>query len=424
MYNNDNFKIVAIPRHYRLFSFWFAISFILNGYASGLPGLSLGSVVFIILIIYAIRKSRGKVRQIQAIELIILFLVISLIDYLIVTNSIEIKSIFVGFSKYIVWAFMLSFCSSVLFCETELQKRLLNISYILISYLILQLISYFVFSIRFPNIYSFAFLQPYAEGYAAEIAEGVIIYRPASFLSESSFLGNFLVCTLIMVLSSLEKQYDKKLFKKAIYLSVGVIMSTSTSTIILLPIIWVMLGKNCYKRHKQGFRVVISCLLVFVVFVFIIFESLSNSGNVFFENVFYTFDKFNNLENSSRFGASYDYLNYIPKNLKAFGVGIGNEIPFLKTLVFSDAYYMNSATTLLAQVGYVGLILFLLYLFYLLYTSVRYKHKGALTLIIIYLLQGIGSGIWFSTYGVLYMFIASGYLCSNMQTKFLLHNRC
>ena len=214
-------------------SFLFAFSFILNGYASGLPGLSLGSVVFVILVVYSLFHSQNRRVFRTSLVVLALFVLISILDYAVAPNSLEFASIGIGLSKYFIWAFMISFGSSIIFNKNELMKWMIRISIVLLIYLIIQSISFYVFSRFLPNIIEIGPLHAYDAGYAdSDLGEGFII-RPASFLSESSFLGAYFMCTLIMVLVENQKQYSKKLFRLALLFTMAIILTWSAPSPVI-----------------------------------------------------------------------------------------------------------------------------------------------------------------------------------------------
>lgn len=401
-----------------ILSFLFAFSFILNGYASGLPGLSLGSVVFIILVIYSIIHARNYRIMSASIVLFCIFILFSLLDYAVAPNSLDTPSILIGVGKYLIWAFMISYGSSVIFYREELMKWMIRLSIVLLLYLIIQSISFYFFSRYLPNIFEIGPLHAYDKGYAdSRLGEGFII-RPASFLSESSFLGAYFICTLVMVLVENQKKYSKKLFKLALLFTFAILLTTSTSAIIMIPLIWLFLGSSSYKNNKKLSWMVLVGLIWLFITVVSVFSSLKDSDNALLYSLFYSFDKFEHLEDSTRFGNSYAFLHYIPDYLKLIGVGIGNEVPFLKPLVFSEHYYMNSTTMMLMQVGWVGLSAFVLFLLYLVKQSYKYKAIGVPILTLIYFILGFGSGIWLGTYGILFMFIACGYIMDAKMKKY------
>lgn len=393
-----------------ILSFWFAFSFILNGYASGIPGLSLGSVVFIILVIYSILHAKDCRVFGVSLFVLTLFICFSIIDYVIIPNDLDVLSILIGLSKYLIWAFMISYGSSIIFNKSELMKWMIRFSIVLFIYLIIQNISFYVFSKFLPNIIEIGPLHAYDAGYAASgLGEGFII-RPASFLSESSFLGAYFICTLIMVLVENQVQYSSKLFRLALLFTFAIFLSTSTSAMIMVPLIWFFLGSSCYKHNKLFSWVVLVGLIWLIITIVAVFSSLGNSDNALLYSFFYSFDKFERLESSTRFGDSYAFLYYIPDFFKLLGVGIGNEVTFLKPLVYSEHYYMNSTTMLLIQVGWLGISLFVLFLLYLIKLSIKYKAIGVPVLVLIYFILGFGSGVWLGTYGILFLFIACGYI--------------
>ena len=77
-----------------IFAFFFALSFILNSYSSGIDGISLGAVIHIIYAIisivliskYGLKIGKNAV-QISPILLAIIFTVISMIDIVFLPSS-------------------------------------------------------------------------------------------------------------------------------------------------------------------------------------------------------------------------------------------------------------------------------------------------------------------------------------------------
>ena len=407
----------SIHRKNNFLSFWFAFSFVLNGYASGIPGISLGSVVFIILVLYSIVHSKNKKISSGAIYLLMIFLFISIIDYSVVQNSLDFMSICIGISKYFVWAFMITFGSSVVFHKDTLLSWMVKISLILLLYLIIQNVFFYGFSVYLPNIIEFGPFRAYDSGYVDERFKDTFIIRPASFLSESSFLGGYFTCTLIMLLSEIQKEYSKKMFRFALLISLGIVLTSSTSSITQLPIIWFLLGSNSYRHHKLLSTFLLIAVVGVTLAIWNIFSSLEDSNNALLYSLFYAFNKFDNLENSTRFGNSYAFLNYIPEYLRVLGVGIGNEVKFLKEVVTSNHYYMNSVTMLLVQLGGVGFLLFSIFLMNMFSISVKLKEQASIVLILLYFIHGFSGGMWIGTYGILFLFVANGYLINSKNKR-------
>lgn len=382
------------------FAFWFVFSFVLNGYASGIPGVSLGSLLFVLFIILSF-LSPHKYKCNNSIYLLLVgFFFISILDY--VTVGLYGNPI-IGVLKLAIWGLMINRVTPI-YLRFESLKKWFNIfSIILIGYLIVQIVGFYVLGVYFPNIFSFGPLQPYDEGYAdySLLSESIIL-RPASLLSESSFLGNFLLISLLVNLDSANELKGKTLFFP-LFLSLGVILTTSTSAMILLVIVWFVYFGKLNKYIKAGI------LVVSVVFSIQIIKTGLDLININDDSSLgYSIEKFNHLDASTRFGKSYDYLAYLNGGNRVLGVGVGNETSFIASHFSTnndEDIYLNSVTGLLFSVGILGTFLFALFIFYLFILSIKRKSRLSFCIILFYVIKAFSSGILFSTYGILFLMV-------------------
>lgn len=379
---------------FKRFAFWFAFSFILNGYASGIPGISLGSFVFLFMIIVSFIINLGQIKRNNLIYLLIFsFLIISVLGY----STVGLYgNPLIGILKLIIWALMINQVCPTCF-RFDAVIRWMNIfSTIIIAYLILQLIAYHGLETYLPNIFNIGPLQPYDPNYADyERLSQSFVYRPASFLSESAFCGNYLLVTLLLNLEKSKNILDN--IKFLIFLSLGIVLCSSTSALVLLLVAWGIYFNKISFRWRMA---LIACVVVGVLGVVnkpIEFESDSSIG--------YSLEKFNNLESSSRFGNSYNYLSLLQGRDAKFGVGVGNETAFLMSRTPNDHIYLNSVTNLLFSVGYTGTFIMCLFILYLFVLSIVKRSHLSFCLLLFYFVKAFGSGILFSTYGILFLMI-------------------
>lgn len=380
------------------FAFWFAISFILNGYSSGVPGASLGTIVFVIMIFFSLLQSNHSHIKVHVamILLVSIFFVITCIDIAIVDS---VGNVSIGILKLIVWTMMICWVCPVYFRYDEVLKWFTRIANILMIYLIIQITSYVVFSFYLPNIFDYGLIKPYDDVYAN--MEGIenFAYRPASFLSESSFCGNYLLCTLVMYLDKCANQIKRNQILYALFISMGIVLCTSTSAIVLLLIVWLIFYSVFPQKWKFIILIIVSCISIYIVTGHI------NQNSKLGYSMVYAFDKFSNLDHSRRFGRSYDYLDLLSPSEKWFGVGVGNEMSFLKSKTSMDTLYLNSISTILVQTGYMGLFVFFIFILALYYRTYKAKSLMAFSLLLAYTIKGFASGIYFSTYGIMFLMI-------------------
>lgn len=407
-YSKENSK-----RQRETFSFWLVFSLILNGYTSGIPGLSLGSLVLIVMVILsllqAVQLGKMKANAVMLFGIIISFSSLIGYCYFSLTDTqinTSLLSGITGFAKFWLWVLMASIVVIQNYDFDALLKWLYRFAMILTAYLIIQNIAFYVAGIYLPNIFRFGLLQPYADDYAnyERLASGRIL-RAGSLLSESSFYGNFIICTMALYLEKyIGELHGKRLFS-VLYMAAGVILCGSTSAIIIIAGMFFLFYRkvNSSKRWQVSFLIIMTVITVVIAWPQLMGTSLGTSLQ-------YSFGKFSYLDQSSRFGKSYSYLGRLKTQYKIFGVGIGFDAVTIKNLSGADSIYLNSVTSLIIQSGYVGSIFFLIFCARLISRSISTKNLSASCLTIAYVIKGFASGIYFSTYGVLFMFIIIGQL--------------
>lgn len=346
------------------------------------------------------------------------FFLLSLIT--IPTNglSVNIINVIIDASKYLLWILFAAVVVPLLYDNEILLYWLKRIAFILTTYLIIQTVAYYAFGIFLPNIFSFGPLVPYDSGYADYSGiDRIAFLRPASFLSEPSFYGNYAIFTLCLVLNSFKNTCSKIDLLLSLYLTLGIILSSSTSAIIMLALVWGILGWDIIRVYK---KISILCLFGLVLVILSIvsnFDSLGDSGSQTDTAVFQTFDKFSRADDNRRLGTSFDYLDRLDSSELLFGVGIGCDKAKFHKEFASGHLYMNSVTTLVVQLGYVGAGIFALFILSVLMKAIRYRNKLVITLLAIYVIKAFASGILFNTYGIMLITIVTGSMFTSINEK-------
>lgn len=400
-----------------IFSFWFVFSFILNGYATGIPGVSLGSAVLVILFIITVFQSVRK--GILSIErpIISFALIITLTSlfgtmiFNIVCPELIVSSskIVLGTAKFWIWVFMSAFVAVKKYDNESFTKWMVFFATVMTIYLIFQCIFYYGPHIYLPNIFRFGPLRPYAEGYANYDKLGNAgLLRPAGLLSESSYYGNFVLCTTVLYLEKNIKQMSKKKILYVVFLCMGIILSGSTSAIIFQGIVLILYLRKAKSSLKVQMLIIIPIVAILICVLWVNFFNESFIGHT----LEYAFNKFGYLDKSTRFGKSYNYLHLLPKNLFFLGTGIGSDQPLISMITRETSVYLNSITSLIIQTGIIGCVLFLFLMLFYIKEAFRFRNTLVFSLIATYFVKGFASGIFFSTYGILFMFIIVGQLRS------------
>lgn len=405
-----NWQNTITMKHKReIFAFWFSISFILNGYASGIPGLSLGSVVFVIIVFLSVK--RIHILKTHWYTLIFAFFAIgvSMVGFILNgTPYFTPRAMFLNIAKLMLWAMMASVISERYYVFEINYKCLKKLAYVMLVYLVFQNIAFYAFHKYLPNIFDFFLLKPYDIGYAdaADYLTASPIIRPAGFLSESAFLGNYLLCVLAMAFEDLYHKKSGKM-RDILIISAGIILSSSTSAAVCMPVLWIIYWKKLRKIVKQ--KVLILCIAAILLLAILFWAVPSLWGSNFVYSFRYMFDKLSRMSQNTRIGKSFSYLDHAPRSVILFGVGYGNYITYLQTLYgITGDIYVNAVVGIVMQIGVVGLLGFGILCLKLIYEGVRYKNCMVISLMFIYLIKGFSSGIFFSTYGILFMFLING----------------
>lgn len=418
-YNSSS--MVPNRNHAEPVIFWIVISLFWNGYSSGIPGVSLGSLILCFVCLYCLLVQRTCN---IAFEILVIFCGILFFSCCGLLINIQFISGFhyrslisstTEFMKLALW-FLFAGIISLGFYEFEIMRKwMIRFSTILTVYIYIQSIAFYFFGVYLPNIFNFGILQPYAEGYANyEVFSQSRIIRPAGFLSESAFYGNVVLATIVLYLNDYLIEVSAKKNSYLAFLAIGIFLSGSTSAIVCLGGVVVAFLIRIKAPLIQVVAILIAILLVILIIGF--WDKVVELGNLGY-SIEYAFAKFSNLENLSRFGKSYGYLLKLPMSVLLFGVGLGFDNAIVSLFFLGQDVYLNSVTSFILQFGCLGFVFFSCVLFYTLIKSVTRRNFVSFSIIAIYYVKGFASGIYFSTYGLLFMFIAIGALHNYRQNR-------
>lgn len=393
------------------YGFIFAISFILNGYASGISGISLGTLMFIFYSIYAtliVIKSEHRFRFGRTacfgapLLMLIGFVQISMLSLLFTSSPlVSWRSMIFTTVKLIIIAISISVVPYI-FCDYKVVlKWLIKISTAATVYLIIQYIAYYILSLRLTNIFEIGFLRAYVEGHGvvSDIYGMSQYFRPASFFVEPSYYGTYIVCTLTMYLYEKRKSFGRKETLYSLFLSIGVLMSTSTASIYLLVLLWCIYFCQNWKNPKF---VIVLLVIPLIIILALILNTQGDNIYEFFgsfgDTLRYTIEKPQLYGTSSRLGGSYTYISYLEGIQKFIGIGIGNGESYIAAITGEDYVYMNSITLILFWCGYLGILVYAIFVIALIKNN---KDKCSQMLILIFIIKGFSSAIFFNFYSIL-----------------------
>lgn len=386
-----------------IYTIFYCISTLLNGYSSGVGSLSIASIGYLVLSIFGLlyiiiaKKSLRNVWFIPIIMLVFLLICTSLSILFGDFQIFSLESIFMDFIKIGIWVISTSFLA-VYLLDYCLAKKTLNIIAIFCTiYLIIQSIFFYIFGITLTNLFSFGFLKPnYDYYFSYDIYSGQFSYRPASFFSEPSFYGYFVL--MVFAINLFDRKFIKEKLLFLCVLFLGLLLSTSSSAIYLtiLTIFIYVVYKN--KGWKKFLSIAIVLLSAALLFYFI--SNFKFSDNQIGRTFSYSVNKINDISIISRVGGSFEHLDKLNSFQKLFGIGVGNENLFISEGVSNENIYMNSVTTMIFWSGFFGFTLFTLLLVYMFFKT---KNPVARFILVLYYFNGFYSAFYFSVFGIMYL---------------------
>lgn len=386
------------------YCFWFVLSFILNNYSSGIQGVSIGSVVFIMYTIHALVLIPKDIYLINIenspLLMVYSFCILTILAiFFLNTDQYKVSNIIFGVLKLLLWSLMIIYVTYIFVDYDVLLKWLTRLSILLTIYIIIQSIIFYIFSIRLPNVYLFGILKPYSENfvyYVSYASSGAM--RPGSLLSEPAFYGYIVICTLVMYIDKYKCEPKLKNKMIIVLFCVGIIVSTSTSAIIFLLLIFLFYSFKTQQKFKY---IVLLTITIYITFNLI--NIYYDSQNYFIKSLYNSIYKFQYYETLGRLGGSYSYIELIDNIHKFIGVGVGNQVKYFANYIDNDKIYLNSITAIFVQVGIIGLIIFILFIIKLFIKIFYLKDSVAFLLLVIYIILGFASAIYFSNYGILFL---------------------
>lgn len=381
----------------KLFCFLFPWMFILNGYKSFLPGMTLGATLFVgmgVIAFFICIVNKGISlkfsRYYPIIFLWISFLMISFIDFLrlgvINTNELLVYCLKTG-------SFMLGviFLNEGFLDFKKVSNTFIKASFVFTCYFYLQFFLWITVGYFLPNLFDVGPFTPMYDGYGAD---GYLEYitrlgmaRPASFFSEPSFYADLCVEAVALLLF---RVYDLEIIEKLrgilmVFFSGACILSTSTSGIVLLGLL--LLGYAVLHSGRSISKAIVSFVSTFIVLLIILYLLQE-----FYPSLYnFTITKLLNVQESGRVGNALKIISKLGGLDLWIGVGAGN------SSIFFGETYLNAASGILISFGIVGFVLFVMT--YFLYGQ-RLCNYSTL-LLILYFIKICQSGALYNLYGFL-----------------------
>ncbi len=166
------------------------------------------------------------------------------------------------------------------FDETLIWKSIVVVSCIATVGVLLQTLSYYLLGTRLflcpTNLMDKSVWTRYGVETSAQLLSSAL-YRPAAFFLEPSMFAQYVLLGVMYL--RLSETRDKRNFKIAIFLSIGVVASTSGMGIASLIVVWFLSYLNEITENKKLLKGLLGILVFVIVFIiaYLVSDSLRNS---------------------------------------------------------------------------------------------------------------------------------------------------
>lgn len=334
-----------------------AILPLLATYSSGIPGFSAADVVLVCFFIVTLLRYRSPLRNNFAVSPNLIYIAIYLIVLLsLISLATQKDAQFVNVAirtiRYFFYLSVVGVCSRRILDIPMCEKAVVFVCIAATSYIVLQFALYHTSDVILKGF--LPFLSVYEEGYATTNYESIYssMYRPTSFFLEPAHYARYqLIGLAVCLFSSNSFSHKNRSIFVAIFISIGILISTSAQGYLLMFIIWlVWIVKQLCETQNNTVRNVLLCLIPFLpLIIYAVFSTqvveltIKRALNWDVSNT--------NTAIGARIGGLQYYID-LPFLYKIIGCGFG--------VVPEHAWLSSAAYWLYGS----GIIVFLLYLIY------------------------------------------------------------
>lgn len=342
----------------KTFSIFIAAMPIFASYYSGLQGFTVCDIclVFFTLISffvldYSVEYSFDVTIIMVGVGVIIVVSMISIITQSIFDFAeVPTKDIFIRIIRYAFYVFVALFVCKKLLNIHMLAKSIVNIALVATMFLIVQIAAYQIFGVYIKGTVSF--IPLYVDGYnaAGRMVFGDM-FRATSFFLEPAHYSRYAAIALSIVLFRNRTVQNKDIIR-GLFVSAGIILSTSSQGYVLLALIWFVFIfvrlKHIQSTFVMWLVIVVICLSP--IWLHIILKSPVVSLTL--KRSLSNLSEGQNAATEARLGGIKYFLN-LPTVYKIIGMGFGN-IP--------DKSWMSSAAYWLYGGGVVTFFVFFIFM--------------------------------------------------------------
>lgn len=357
--NNNNLHKNSLTNN--IFTILFILAPLMKVYASPVPGLSGFELIMSAFLVLLLITRVGYISiswKNNATMILLLFLYVNVVT--LITALIQrYFSVFAYFSLSLRWLFYIVI---LLLAKTMLNKKL---AIKLLDYVVMlsslgmfiQVFVYRIFNTILPlKIPGLRLATESISKLDVTVME-LKVARMGMFRAYSFYLEPAHFCYVATVgLAALLfiSQHNKYTYLKAIIISVAVALSTSSTGVILVAIIWISF--LFYNFKKNGMKIKGNYILfLFIVIFFLIFMYDTTVVKYAIDKVITDEGK---IVSSARTDGYVKYLNLLDSKEKILGVGFGNMDNYFLKAFGVETKYVSTWGHLILSSGWGSLILF------------------------------------------------------------------
>lgn len=328
---------------YNIYNFLCVYMPLLYIYSSPVPGVDWGTAL-VVLCAFSFMSGKRIHSDGMPTTLIIVLLysiVCTIFNFVVGTHEYSNStSVILRAGRFVVvMVTMMGFGYSSKFEPAKYLKLLRGLSLFVAGYAMLQALVYRLIGVKLINVIGGTNGDL---ALSSALGEYETMYRPPSIFIEPSHACYFLVpylCYVLFCNPSTNDKINKMRFREAIFISLGMLFTTSGQGLTVLAVCWgfwfIRSAKNLNIR---------SLLIFTILFVYLLYK-FDFSSTI---NRVTTTENMNAVEARQR---GYLLFDTLPSTYKLFGTGYGN---------YDDTVYYSSFAEIMFCTGYIGLVLVML----------------------------------------------------------------
>jgi hypothetical protein len=371
---------------------------ILSIYRSPIKGVDFGTFAILVTspLIFARFTKHLKIKINHFMLALILYTFIDFILAYTLSSPTDIIMQILRLGKFVIILCIVFLIANYHVFDYNLAKKYLKIiTFITTFIIIIQNIAFYVGN-KYISLVAYNYIMN--ESYINSIIyPSLQLYRPTSLFLEPAHFSQYNILYLCYSLFG-DHQNRKSDLKLAIFITVGLLLSTSGQGILLCTLLWFIWFLNIMLKSKIDVIKKLLLLILVIVFVVYIIPQIFNLYTMQ-ESIYRVWDFEKGEPGPALSGRifTYSYFNELPLLYKLIGVGFGN-VP--------KGVYFNGISYILYTIGVIGLFIVML----LLLNAFIHTRNFQRCFCLIYFLLLIGSQTFTAVNIVFYFaFIYCGY---------------